>query len=399
MRVLYVNKSARVTGGADRHCLDAIEALRAAGHDVHLLAAGDMEGSDSGKTLIRGRVTRDSRSHLTLGVRARVAAEAFWNPAAAAATVRAVSDFRPEVVHVHKLYPQLSVAPVVIASRRGIPVVQTIHDYEFISASPYDAGGDWRDRVEHDSSARVLNTALGQVRRAWHVPRVATWIAVSEALAKVVRDRAGISPRVVRNFTTTPPSSPLSRWARGPIAFVGRLSAEKGLDLVLEVARRMPECEFNIVGDGPMRDQAIAASTNAPNISYLGWLPPERCTDILGTAALALMPSRWPEPAGLVALEAMAVGTPVVAAGHGGLGEYVRGSKAGVVERIDAPSLVTACRLLLEDEQLWTECSRNGLRAIGEDFSSSRYVAEITSIYQDAVNSVPTLAGSARGRR
>ena len=63
---------------------------------------------------------------------------------------RLVREFRPDVVHAHKLYPQLSVAPVVVAARHRVPVVQTLHDFELVSASLLDVRGGRLDRDETD---------------------------------------------------------------------------------------------------------------------------------------------------------------------------------------------------------------------------------------------------------
>ena len=61
---------------------------------------------------------------------------------------RLIERFRPQVVHAHKLYPQLSGAPVIAAARAKLPIVQTLHDYEFLAASYLDHRGRWIDRDE-----------------------------------------------------------------------------------------------------------------------------------------------------------------------------------------------------------------------------------------------------------
>src|ERR1700761_8683387 len=138
MRILLVNKYARVTGGSDLHCLELARGLRERGHEVAFLSTADAGNMDRVGAFVPRTVSNATREALAPAAAAKVAARSLWNRTAAAATRRSIDDFRPDVVHLHKLYPQLSVAPVVAASSRRVPLVQTLHDYEFISASPLD---------------------------------------------------------------------------------------------------------------------------------------------------------------------------------------------------------------------------------------------------------------------
>ena len=197
MRILLVNVYAYVTGGADVHCLELCRALRKRGHEVALLATQSTRNEERAGLFIPATVTHATRDGLPTTARVKAALMAFWNPSASRAMRQLLSDFRPDVVHVHKLYPQLSVAPVVLASRAGVPVVHTLHDYELISASAIDDGGGWRDRNESHLTYRMLNTATRPIRLHVHVPRISTFIAVSEFVARAHASR-GIEATVLR---------------------------------------------------------------------------------------------------------------------------------------------------------------------------------------------------------
>src|SRR5580692_1496692 len=183
MRITIVHKYTRPTGGADIHCVGLARALRARGHEVVFLSTSSPENLDDRGIFIPASVTNDSRDALSPARRAEAAARALWNPRAASAMRRLIAEFRPDIVHAHKLYPQLSVAPVVIASRRRLPIVQTLHDLELCSASALDPSGSWLDRDETRFAYRLLNEATFGVRRLVHVPRVHRFVAVSQFLA------------------------------------------------------------------------------------------------------------------------------------------------------------------------------------------------------------------------
>ena len=224
MRILLVNKYTRVTGGADRHCLDLAGMLSARGHSVRFLSFKGGRSDELGGAFVTPTVMHETRDRLSTAERMAVATHAVWNRSAAAATRRLISDFRPDVVQAHKLYPQLSVAPVVVAHAAGVPVVQWAHDYEFVAAHPEDDRGSRLDRFESTGTYRALNTATFVVRRLVHVPRVSHWLVASR-FARSVYARHGIDCDVVELFqprTDEPPyhkiprNMPLQRCNRLP---------------------------------------------------------------------------------------------------------------------------------------------------------------------------------------
>ncbi len=121
MRILLVNKFSYVTGGADRHCLDLAAILRSGGHEVMFLSTGNRESHEAG-AFIPPTVTHAARDSLPALESVRVAGRALWNRTAYGAMQVLIARFAPDLIHLHKLYPQLSVAPVVAAARRGTAI-------------------------------------------------------------------------------------------------------------------------------------------------------------------------------------------------------------------------------------------------------------------------------------
>ena len=169
MRVLIVNKLAWAAGGAERYSIDLARGLRARGHEVRLLSTADPRNEEGGGVVVPASVSHDTRDD-PWPAAAGVALRAVWNRSAAAATERLVRDFEPGVMHVQKLYPQLSVAPVRVAARHGLPVVQSLHDYELLSASPLDDTGGRLDRhearVRHRGAEHGAASAAGETAHA-----------------------------------------------------------------------------------------------------------------------------------------------------------------------------------------------------------------------------------------
>lgn len=382
MRIVLVNKYAHVTGGADLHCLELAGGLRERGHDVAFLSTSG--AANEMGAFIAPTVTHASRGDLSPIVAGRVAAQAFWNRSAAAAMRRLCERIRPDVVHAHKIYPQLSVAPLWEARRLGVPVVQTLHDYELMSASALDANGGYIDQGEERLQFRALNTATFAVRRLVHTRLVAAWITVSRFVAERYRNH-GISPRVLPNFTE-PVRDCAGFNERSGVVFVGRLTPEKGVQDVIDVARALPGLDVTVAGDGPMRQDMERAAAALPNLTYRGRLPGQAVRELLCGARVAFMPSTWHDPGPLASLEAMAAGTPLVVYERGGLTEYVTNADAGVVIAPDVRRAAAAIDGLANDADTWCRFSRNGTAAAAGAHSLPRYLDELLPIYEEVAS-------------
>jgi glycosyltransferase involved in cell wall biosynthesis len=381
MRIVVVNRHATPGGGADKHAVDLARALRDRDHEVRFLS-----------TLTTGNVERQGAFVPLTGTdfwrgqppprqRLNVAANALWNRRAAAAMVALIERFRPDLVHAHDLYPQLSAAPVAVAAERHVPVVQTLHNYELLSATAVDHRGGALDRSDAPASVRLLRTALHVTRRRLHVPHVTVWIAVSRFVAHAY-SRSGIDARVLPNFTT--PGGRESRASfedRSGVLFVGRLTNAKGVPDVVELARCLPQIPVTVVGWGPLEECVRTASERVENLAHVGFLRRDALAEQLARSRLLVVPSRWQEPAGLVALEAMAEGTPVVAYASGGLSEYVGDSGGGQVVRPDSAELVEATRDLYRDRERWMGLSAAGRRWVESEHSLARYLERLESLY------------------
>jgi glycosyltransferase involved in cell wall biosynthesis len=386
MRVAIVNKYVDITGGADRHCRGLAEILQERGHEVAFVST--MSSHDHGVhgVWVPASVTHHSRTHLSLREQAAAAAKALWNPQAAAAMRNLIDDFRPDVVHAHKLYPQLSVAPIVAAAHARVPVVQTLHDFELVSASALDARGGWRDRDESRFAYRLLNTSTRVARRRVHVAKVAAFVSVSRYVARVYESH-GIESTVLPNFLPAleaPKSVPTFAERQG-IVFVGRLRLEKGVSDVVALAERLPAVRVTIVGSGILDSYVAEHAARLDNLSATGFLDADAIDEIVRSARLVVVPSRWQEPGPLTPIETMAQGTPVVAYANGGLAEYVADAGGGRVVPSDVDSLVRTCAELHSDADTWSQLSRRALTAVKETHSRALYAERIEGVYDRVV--------------
>ena len=383
MRVVIVNKFAHLTGGADQHCLGLAAALRERGHDVVFLSTRDGRNLEHEGVFVECSVTHASRESLGLHRQAEVFAKALWNRDAGSAMQQLIDEFRPDIVHTHKLYPQLSVAPVVVAARAGVPVVQTLHDFEMISASPIDARGGLWDADETRVRFKLLNAVTRPVHRRVHAPRVNAFVAVSRFVSRV-HAAHGIDATVLPNFVHARESSASDIPGfeeRHGIVFLGRLRPEKGVLDVIGMARRLPGVTVTVVGSGDLEPVLRREAEQLANLKLAGFVPDPAVRDTLRNARVVVIPSRCQDAGPLVPLEAMAHGTPVVAYSMGGLGEYVADSGGGRVVPVDVEALTAMSLELHEDRKTWERLSTAGFAAVSERHSPDRYAARLEQLY------------------
>jgi glycosyltransferase involved in cell wall biosynthesis len=395
VRVIVVNRFATVAGGAEKHAVGLARLLRSRGHEVRFLSTISSDNAELEGAFVPLAGSNFWRGQPAASERVAVAAVALWNRRAAHAMRDLIDRFEPDIVHVHDIYPQLSVAPVVESSRRGVPVVQTLHNYELMSASPIDHLGGRLDRGDAARSVRWLRTALWALRRTLHVPRVTSWVAVSRFVAERYASHR-IGAEVLENFIDpAPPGGAPGFEERSGIVFVGRLAPEKGVRDVLTLAGALPEVPVHVIGRGSLDGEVEEAARTLSNLTFLGELPGDEVDARIAGARLVVVPSRWQEPAGLVALEAMARGTPVVAYATGGLAGYVREAGAGRVVPVSAGALTAAARDLYDDRGSWAGFSGSGLEAALTTHSPERYLTRLEDLYERAAQA----AGPATARR
>jgi glycosyltransferase involved in cell wall biosynthesis len=178
---------------------------------------------------------------------------------------------------------------------------------------------------------------------------------------------------------TPPPASPPA------ILFVGRLVSVKGLPDLLHASSGIPiPHQVWVVGDGPERpamEQLAAKLGIAQRVTFYGNLSPGQIAPLRNTAAVAVVPSRWPETFAMVGPEAMAAGLPVVAYRSGGVTEWLDEGRTGFgVDVGDVKSLANRVAQLLSRPELSNEMAA-AARATTGKWSTQAHLQKIINLY------------------
>lgn len=362
MRVLIACPYAiDLPGGVQVHVRDLAGQLRARGHEVRVLApvAGiEPEGV------------------MGVGGPVRVAYAGTVAPIAPFCRRRvrlAMQAFGPDVVHVHEPYvPSASLHAVRTATA---PVVATFHAY---------LEGDRAARV----AAKLLLRGVGR--------RIDARIAVSHAAADHAAAFDGGEVEIIPNgvdvgrFARPGAEAELDGARPRRIAWVNRLDPQKGFRVMVEafgrIARELPDVELVVAGDGVDRG-AIAAldAAIAPRVRMLGTVPHDRLPAHLWGADVLASPAIGQESFGIVLVEGMAAGLPVIATDIPGYREVVRDGVEGLlVPPADPGALADALRRVLTDSPLAGRLAAAGVeRARG--YAWDAVVPRIEQVYRRVV--------------
>ncbi|WP_338646153.1 glycosyltransferase [Flavobacterium sp. KS-LB2] len=255
-----------------------------------------------------------------------------WNISSATTVRKKIQEFKPDVVHVHNWH--FAMGPLVFReiNRLGIPIVHTVHNYRLLCPSaillhkgilftnslkesfPWTAV---RNKVYRSS---ILQTFwLGFV--IWFHKEIGTWEKIDAYVCLtpfaitlfqqsnfgVLKDRFTVKP----NFTSAPKDFQPSEREQH-FLFIGRLSEEKGIAVLLKAFKDSPFV-LKIAGDGPLKELVLNLAKQSCNVIYLGNLTTEKVTEELQKTQALIFPSICYEMFGLVNIEAFANQTPVIA--------------------------------------------------------------------------------------
>jgi glycosyltransferase involved in cell wall biosynthesis len=331
-----------------------------------------------------------------------------WSTSARRGIDAVVADFRPDVVHLHNTYHHLSPSILGPVARRHIPAVMTLHDYK-LACPTYRfldkgelcqacLGGHFTQAVRRrckdgslaSSAAMAAELAIHTAVRAYRHVQVfvcpSRFMAGRMAAAGVFPERLRWIPHFVSPVTERPAED------GNAVVFAGRLSAEKGVDTLIEaVGRVAAPIRLDVAGDGPDRSrlEEVAGRLGGGRVRFLGRLDGKAMDALIGEAVAVVLPSRWYENQPMIVLEAFARGVPVVVSNLGGTPELVRhGTDGFLVPPDDPATLASALQDLLEDPARARAMGKAARERALADFSPDAHLARLEGAYAEAERSV-----------
>ncbi|MGI4022318.1 MAG: glycosyltransferase family 4 protein [Janthinobacterium lividum] len=313
MKVLIIHTSYQYKGGEDTVVAEEIKLLQSAGITVKLLEFNNYQNA-----LLK---------LLTLP----------FNIQSYSETKKTISTFQPDIVHIHNLHFGGSPSVIYAIKRSKIPFVTTLHNYRLLCPSGilFHNGKLFLDSLHQSFPWKAVQ--LGVYKNSKLITlwvglsmylhqKLGTWkmcnrfILLSEHARKLfLNSKLGLisSQLVIKpNFCSVPILK--ERKANNHFLYVGRLSKEKGIMLLLSV---FSSCgyQIKIAGNGPLKNEVINYSSKYPNIEFLGSLNKTEVFDLLQNCTALIFPSIWYEGMPLTIIESFACGTPVISSKLGAM--------------------------------------------------------------------------------
>jgi glycogen(starch) synthase len=374
----------RVVGGIARHCEGLAKALVHQGHDVHLFTL-DFPGSPKYEEMDGIKVYRAATE---LGHPNFLTWVLLFNHFLGKKMAEVSHQVNFDIMHVHDWLAAFSGISFKHYVKK--PMVLTVHSTEvgraqgLHSADSFSIDGiEWWATYEADKVIVCSQSMKSEICGHFNLPLEKVDIipnAIDATQYQTSVDRGSVRQRYGVG------------WGEKMVLCVGRLVPQKGIEYFIRaipsIASRFPEAKFIIVGEGWSRDALEAealATGHREKIRFTGFVSDKEVVNLMTSADVLVVPSIY-EPFGIVALEGMATGVPVVASQVGGLAEVIEHDRTGVFVYPRSPdSIAWGIGKVLSDLSYAKWLTGNAKDKLEKDYSWEAVARKTVEVYEELV--------------
>lgn len=327
-----------------------------------------------------------------------------WNVFSARKLKKLIGEYQPDIIHLHNFHFAIGPIAVRVAEKAGVPIVLTLHNYRLLCPSAtllykeqlftdsIQSSFPWkaiRNKVYRDSFFETFWLGF----TIWFHKKIGTWKKVDKYILLTdfsrtlfARSSFGVAPEkfvTKPNFRNIPAPQPAPPVKGQHFLFVGRLSAEKGIRVLLEAFSHTPY-ELHIAGDGPLKEEVMVAAEKNSNIKMLGSLDKSGVENAMQECTALIFPSIWYEGMPMTILEALSLGTPVIASNLGAMASIIRDDANGMHFKAgDANELtkkLNSWQNMEESER--DHYRRNAFASYQSNYTPEKNKAQLLNIYK-----------------
>lgn len=401
MKILMVNKFLYPRGGCETYMLKLSEELKAKGHQVEFFGMYD-EKNTVGNSV--GLYTTNMDFHASKAERFLYPFKIIYSREANKKLGKVLDSFKPDVVHMNNINFQLTPSVIYAVKKRKIPLVQTVHDYQMIcpnhllysfnETKPCERciGGSKLNCFKHSCiHGSKIKSLIGAIEAKLYsllktYKKVDLYVCPSRFLENKLLSASDIysgKTFAIHNFIEKKPIPEKTVQEKPYVAFASRLSKEKGIELLAETAKLLPEVRFVVAGNGP-DDEVLK---NIPNVEMKGFLTGNELNALIANAKLMLLPSVWYENCPLNILETHSFGVPVITMNSGGMAELVDDGRTGLlVNEPSSGAIAEAIKRCYEDEDFYATLKQNCENMREQIIEVGDYCDILTDKYQEILN-------------
>ncbi len=406
MLILSVNKFYWKKGGSESVFFGEKEMLESAGHTVIPFS---MQGSKNENTQYSEYFVNEV-DYTKPGMKNRLlsASKIIYSFEAKKKIQNLLLSHSPDLAHFHIFQHQISPSVFGPLKKKKIPIILTLHDLKPLCPNykMYVNGriceeckgmrfyNCFKNRCTKGS---VMGSLVNSVEMYFHYAmgyyqNVDRYIAVSKFYRDKMIEFGFAKDKIsyLPNYIDTK-SYDLNVPEKGYVLYFGRISEEKGISVLFDAARIVPEIPFYIVGTGPLEEyfKMKAHEEGLDNVRFFGYKSGKQLLTLLAEATCVVVPSVWYEAFGLVVIEAFAAGKPVIGSNIGAIPELIdQGVDGFVVQPGSEHELAKKIQWIWGNRRKAREMGRQGRKKVEKNFTAEQHFNGLLSIYEDVLKMV-----------
>lgn len=400
MKVLLINNFFYRKGGSETVFFNTARLLEQAGHQVCFFSVAREEN-------ISSPFSKYFISDTTKASKVKGLLSYFYNKEAATKLEQLILEEKPDIVHSHLMWGCTAPAIFKVLKKYKIPLVHSVHDYRMVCpAYTFTSGGAICDECKGkhfykcatkrcSKGSLLMSTVMAAemyFRNAFHNPakNIKGLIYVSN-FAKNIHEKYSPGFQKVTSivlYNCSQKQDVGNKVRNDYYLYYGRLSHEKGVEIVIEAFKQLPQARLKIVGTGPNEKDLIQDAKGTMNIEFLGFKSGEELHQLVRGAQFVIVPSQWYENNPMTIVESYSFGTPVIGSDLGGIPEIIEDGKTGYVfNHGNLESLITSIKRSegLDDEE-YKQMSERAVAFYYANFSEDNYADKLVDLYNGVLN-------------
>lgn len=404
MKILQINKFHYPRGGAERYYFDLSILLEKNGHQVVPFAVQDEKNiKTSFSEYFAKKINLDKFS-------LEAVLKSLYNWEAGKKLEKLIQAEKPDIAHLHNISYHLTPSIIWVLKKYNIPIVQTLHDYKLIcpnyqlftgnsacfGCKKYKYYQCVKNKCVKNSYAKSLLAASEMylhklILKSYE--KVDAFIAPS-AYMKNISAEFGINPKkitTVNNFINTKINTK-ELAEENYILYFGRISQEKGIDILVEAMKNVPAVKLKIAGDGPQINQLkqITRDLGLDNqIEFVGMKFGDELESIVNRSMAVVVPSVWPENFPFSILESLERGKVVIASRIGGIPELIQDNINGFL--FNPGDIIGLTRVINSLKNRDLTSIKIMAKNCVEKYASDLHYAKIMAVYEKTRNSLTNM--------
>ncbi|KKM40533.1 hypothetical protein LCGC14_1563750 [marine sediment metagenome] len=409
MKILMANKFHYNRGGAETYVFNLSDLLEKEGHEVIPFSMDDNQNMSSpySEYFVKNIDYVDSLDKFSITTGARVALRSVYSREAKRNIERLIKDTKPDIAHLNNIHYHLTPSIIRALKKHNVPIIWTLHDYTLICPNTHFLNNG--EVCERCKRYKYFNAPLTKCKKGSfsasflacvdsYIHRLmSTYAFVDKFISpsKFLKDKMveyGVDEKRIThipNFINTEKIKEIKKEGtvedNHSFVFFGRLSAEKGVDTLVQAVSKLKGAQLLIAGEGPAEKdlQNLSHSLNGSRIDFLGHLKTEEVSALLNKASFVVMPSRWYENFPYSILEAFSFGKPVIGARIGGIPEQIDDGVDGLLfEPGNKDDLRNKINRLIDNPSLVTEMGKKAKQKIFKKYDPKTHYDELIKIYR-----------------